>query len=1053
MKSFTKYLAWFAGAVMSLGMLTACQDDIDAPQIESPVAKDQPNTTIFELKQTFWQDATNYADTIGVREDGSHYIISGRVVSSDEAGNVFKSLVIQDETAAIALSINSYNLYLKYRRGQEIVLDVTGMYIGKYNGLVQLGMPEWYENGNAWEISFMSPEYFNSRAQLNGLPEINKIDTLVINSFSELPSNPDGLCRYQSRLIRFNNVKFTDGGVETFSTYHSSGVNRVLEDADGSSLNVRTSGYANFWNRTLPADRGDVVCILSYYGTTGWQLVLIDYEGCMNFGNPTEASGTKNKPWTIDDAVALVANGATPTGWVTGYIVGAVAPEVTSVKSNSDVEWTSTPILDNTIVIGQTPDTKDIAHAMVVELTPGTKLYQYGNLVDNVGVYGKQITLSGTMATVMDTYGVTGNSGAATEFTIEGVSTGGTAIANGDGSKDSPYSSQQVISGTGSGTTAWISGYIVGSSVDKTAADFKPGADGASTTNIFIANTPDETDYTKCVPVQLPAGDVRTQLNLSANPGNLGKVVHLYGSLEKYFGQNGIKSVTEFVLEGGVTPPTPPVTTGDGSETNPFTVAEVIAFNPQSTSEAVKTGVWVKGVIVGWADMSSTYYINAETARFSVPATMATNILVAPTSDVKDFNQCIGIQLPSGNVRSALNLVDNPQNLGKEVMLKGDIMKYSGVPGIRNTSDYKIDGGGDTPTPPTPSGDPVTSIDETFPTGSMPSGWTSTVVSGDKDWYFPSYQNNYYAAMTGYKGTKPPFDSWLVTPAIDMSKVTNKTLSFETQVNGYGSTTSTFEVYVLTAADPSTATKTKLNATLAVAPASGYSDWVKSGELDMSAYNGTIYIGFRYYATSDANYATWCVDNVKLNVGSTPVDPVDPDDPDDPDDPTGEFKGDFNSFNGGVAKASPYGTYTNATGWTATNAIVLAGGDKDSNPYFTFIGGAGTMAPTICGTKGKEGAITSPVLKGSIKTLTFNYGFAFTETKAGFTVNVKDASGNIIATKTVTLDTITKLTAMTFSMDVNYSGEFTIEILNDAYSGATSGNKDRLSVWNLTWTE
>lgn len=1042
MKSFKKTLVWFAGAVIALTGLTACQDDIDAPNIESPVAKDQPNTTILELKQAYWNDAVNYADTIGTREDGSHYIISGRVVSSDEAGNVFKSLVIQDETAAIALSINSYNLYLKYRRGQEIVLDVTGMYIGKYNGLVQLGMPEWYENGNAWEISFMSPEYFNNRAQLNGLPELSKIDTLQINSFAELPTNPEGLCRYQSRLVRFNNVKFVNGGKETFSTYHSSGVNQVIEDADGTSLNVRTSGYANFWNRTLPEDRGDLVCILSYYGTTGWQLTLIDYQGCMNFGNPTEPEGTKNKPWTVDQVVTMQADGKTPSGWVTGYIVGAVAPEVTSVTSNEDIEWTSTPVLGNTLVIGQTPDTKDIAHALVIELPDGSKLAQYGNLVDNPTVYGKQIWLHGTMDAVMDTYGISGNTGAVDYWRIEGVNPGGSSIPNGEGTKDSPYSAAQVISGTGSGTTAWVSGYIVGSSIDKSASDFKPGADGASGTNIFIANTPDETDYTKCVPVQLPVGDVRSQLNLASNPGNLGKVVHLYGSLEKYFGQPGVKSVTEFSIEG-YTPPTPPVTTGDGSESNPFTVAEVIAFNPQSTQEAVKSGVWVKGVIVGWADMSTEYVINTNTARFSTPATMATNILVAPSAGTTDVSQCIGVQLPSGSVRSALNLVDNPTNLGKEVLLKGDIMKYSGVPGLKNTSEYKIDGA---PTPPTPSGDPVTSIDEKFSTTSIPAGWTKKIISGDKDWYFTSYQDNGYAAMTGYKGTQPPFDSWLMTPAIDMSKVADKKLTFDTQVNGYGSTTTKFEVYVMTSNDPAMSTNTRLNAQIATAPASGYSSWVNSGEIDLSAFNGTIYIGFRYNATSDANYATWCVDNVSLNAGGTPTPPT-------PPTPSGDYKGDFNSFNGGAAKASPYGTYTNATGWTATNAIILGGGDTDSNPYFTFIGASGTLAPTIKGTKGAEGSIVSPTLTGSIKTLTFKYGFAFAESKAAFTVNVKDASGNVVKTQTVTLDTINKATAYDFSMDVNYTGTFTIEIVNNGYSGATQGNKDRVSIWNLTWTE
>jgi hypothetical protein len=122
--------------------------------------------------------------------------------------------------------------------------------------------------------------------------------------------------------------------------------------------------------------------------------------------------------------------------------------------------------------------------------------------------------------------------------------------------------------------------------------------------------------------------------------------------------------------------------------------------------------------------------------------------------------------------------------------------------------------------------------------------------------------------MTGYKGTAP-FDSWLVSPAIDMSKVTNKTLTFDTQVNGYSSKTSVFEAYVLTSADVANATKTKLNATMATAPASGYSDWASSGSIDLSSYSGTIYIAFRYYATTDDNYATWCLDNVKLNAAAS----------------------------------------------------------------------------------------------------------------------------------------------------------------------------------------
>jgi hypothetical protein len=159
----------------------------------------------------------------------------------------------------------------------------------------------------------------------------------------------------------------------------------------------------------------------------------------------------------------------------------------------------------------------------------------------------------------------------------------------------------------------------------------------------------------------------------------------------------------------------------------------------------------------------------------------------------------------------------------------------------------------------------LTSIDEDFDASTnVPDGWSQVQVEGTKTWYVTTYNSNNYIAMTGYKGTAP-FDSWLISPAINVGKLSDKTLSFDTQVNGYSSTTSVFEVYVLTSADPNTAVKTQLNPVLAQAPASGYSSWAGSGDLDLSAFSGTIYIGFRYYATTDSNYATWCLDNVKVN--------------------------------------------------------------------------------------------------------------------------------------------------------------------------------------------
>jgi hypothetical protein len=495
----------------------------------------------------------------------------------------------------------------------------------------------------------------------------------------------------------------------------------------------------------------------------------------MNFGNPTVAPGLETNPWTVDQVVAIENEGTAKTGWVTGYIVGAVAPEVTSVKSNSDIEWKANPVLDNTLVIGATPDTKDINNALVIELPYGTSLYQYGNLVSNPSNYGKQIWIQGNLAKVLGTYGVSGNIGAVGTWKIDGV------------------------------------------------------------------------------------------------------------------------------------------------------------------------------------DASNA-----------------------------------------------------------------------------------------------PTGNEATSLNENFDASTnLPSGWTQTQVAGTKTWYVTSFNNNNYASMTGYKGTAP-FDSWLMSPAVDMSKVTNKTLSFSTQVNGYGSKTSVFEAYVLNNADPSAATiKDKLTFTAATAPASGYSSWVSSGNIDLSKYTGVIYVAFRYYATTDENYATWCLDNVVLGDGSS----TGGSGGGSTTTTTDANLGDFNSFNDSTATAY-YGTYKNATGWTATNCNVLAGtSGEDSNPNFSFIdSSSSTLAVTLNGKTTALGTIVSPTLTGGIKTLTFKYGFAYSDTKCKFTVTIKDASGNVVKEDPVVLDSFTTKTAYSYSLDVNYTGSFTITIANAGYSESTS-NKDRVSIWNLTWTK
>lgn len=195
------------------------------------------------------------------------------------------------------------------------------------------------------------------------------------------------------------------------------------------------------------------------------------------------------------------------------------------------------------------------------------------------------------------------------------VAISGKAIQlEGQGTKEAPYTVADVVALNNPGNTAWVEGFIVGyakQSLDN--AVLGSIGEDVQASNILIAASASETDVTKCVPVQLPSGAVRTALNLKDNPENLGKPVTLLGSLEAYFGTCGIKETSEYVLDGKE-----PVDISNAPETA-YTVAK--AQELIQAGEGLGTPVYVKGVITEIEEVSpsfgnATYYINdTETAE------------------------------------------------------------------------------------------------------------------------------------------------------------------------------------------------------------------------------------------------------------------------------------------------------------------------------------------------------------------------------------------------------------------------------------------------------
>ena len=115
---------------------------------------------------------------------------------------------------------------------------------------------------------------------------------------------------------------------------------------------------------------------------------------------------------------------------------------------------------------------------------------------------------------------------------------------------------------------------------------------------------------------------------------------------------------------------------GEGTLEAPYTTADVQYFNGKATEK-----VWVKGQILGSIN-GSTIYPASDTEK-----TVASNIAIG-TPDLY-----VPVQLVSkSDVRAALNLIDHPELQDATVWVYGNLENYFSMPGVKNTSDFSLEG-------------------------------------------------------------------------------------------------------------------------------------------------------------------------------------------------------------------------------------------------------------------------------------------------------------------------------------------------------------------------
>ena len=133
----------------------------------------------------------------------------------------------------------------------------------------------------------------------------------------------------------------------------------------------------------------------------------------------------------------------------------------------------------------------------------------------------------------------------------------------------------------------YIVGYIDGTTISK--AKFSLPTEKANT-NFIIADNKNETDYKRCLPVQIKSGtDEHILYNLLTNPQLLGSSIAVEGNLTTYFKVNGFKYpnywITELTEEDSSVPPEeeiPTPTPEPQPEPKPEGDTPTLDYTPQS---------------------------------------------------------------------------------------------------------------------------------------------------------------------------------------------------------------------------------------------------------------------------------------------------------------------------------------------------------------------------------------------------------------------------------------------------------------------------------------
>ena len=272
-------------------------DDYTIPQLEFNEPNITTNTTISIVKDMYAGSMVDFNEA----SNGGELIISGYVVSNDEAGNFYKTLVIQDQpenpTAGIQIDVDVTSLFGQFKPGRKVYVKLNGLGMDDSNGVLHIGMVD----GNS--IGRIPAPVFGDYVVRS-----NEVATIVPKVIT--PSQYSD--SYINILVQIDDMQLSSEelGQPYANASDTYTVNRYLVNCvDDSETIIRNSGFADFKNELFPMGRGSVVAVFSKYNSD-YQLFIRDTEDVMFDNDRCDPVFEETFASAVDNTVLDL------TGWI-----------------------------------------------------------------------------------------------------------------------------------------------------------------------------------------------------------------------------------------------------------------------------------------------------------------------------------------------------------------------------------------------------------------------------------------------------------------------------------------------------------------------------------------------------------------------------------------------------------------------------------------------------------------------------------------------------------------------------------------------------------------